>query len=222
MKRIVITLLVVFATDTAIAENHELATLLPGVRVDREAGLVDVDATVVNREPEWLELLACTPGSLDHESILAIRARPSHVHLALLLLDIVPGRPSKTVRDGDRYVVEPPAGPAVSVTLIYEQDGQPIEVPGSQWVVHRETGEHLADEPWLFAGSVWQEFEGERHYLADLSGTAITLVNFNDDLLARSTEVTRDNDGKTWVADTDAIPPLDTPVTIRLRPALRE
>lgn len=221
MKRAVATLLIIFITGATFAESAEPPTL-PGIRVDRDAGLVDLSAVVVNREPEWLELLACTPGSLDHESILAIEARPSHVHLALLLLGIEPGQPSRPVRDGDRVVVQPPTGPEIGVSLVYEHEGETVEVPANRWVLNRETDQHLTDHRWLFTGSVWMDFQGKRHYLADQSGTAITLVNFNDDLLARPTELSRDNDGQQWMANTEAIPPLDTPVTIRLRPITDE
>lgn len=199
----------------AVAEPVDTPTL-PGIRVDRDAGMVDIDALVVNREPEWLELLACTPGSLDHESILAIKARPSHVHLALLLLGLEPGHPSQPMRDGDRVVVKPPMGPVIQISLIFERDGKPVEIPANQWILQRETGQPMEDDRWLFAGSVWMDWQDQQHYLADQSGTAITLVNFNDDLLARPTDVSRDNDERRWVADTQAIPPLDTPVTIRL------
>src|SRR5690606_30736298 len=34
---------------------------LPGLRLDREKRVLDVEATVIRREGDWLELLACTP-----------------------------------------------------------------------------------------------------------------------------------------------------------------
>src|SRR5690606_16414817 len=48
---------------------------LPGLRLDREKRVLDVEATVNRREGDWLELLACTPGTREHEAILTVTAR---------------------------------------------------------------------------------------------------------------------------------------------------
>ncbi len=218
MRRVATILFGLALAASAPAEPPADEPVLPGIRLDREAGWVELDAKVANREPEWLELLACTPGSLDHESILEVHARPSHIHLALLLLGLEPGHPSRPAREGPNTVVVPPAGPEVRVSLHYEQDGKAFELPGNAWIIDRESGQRLPGDVWLFAGSVEMSYEGKQHYLADHSGTVLTLVNFNDDLLARATEVTRDNDRRRYGPDTDAIPPMDWPVTIRLTP----
>ena len=41
-----------------------------------------------------LELVACTKGAKEHESIVTIEARPMHVHAALLMLGARNGHPA--------------------------------------------------------------------------------------------------------------------------------
>lgn len=66
---------------------------LPHLRIDRQANVLDLEAKVVLREGEWIELIACSPGTQEHESLVVVNARPSHIHLALLTLGLEPGKP---------------------------------------------------------------------------------------------------------------------------------
>lgn len=203
------------APDTEAAP----APVLEGITIDREAGHIDLASQVVLREGEWLELLACTPNSREHESILTVNATPRHIHLALILLGLEPGAPLTFERQPDgEFKITPPSGPAVAVTLIYQADGKPVTVDANQWIVNQQTRKTLEDNHWLFTGSRFEEFDGNRVYLADPNGSVLSLVNFGDEILARSTTVTKDNDQQAWQANTPAIPPVGTDVTIRLTP----
>ncbi len=206
------------AAPNAPAEG-EARKGLKGIVIDREAGHVDLEAVVVLRDGEWLELLACTPSTREHESILTVSAKPSDIHLALLLLGLEPGKPLMWEHKPDRSVtVVPPTGPQVAVTLIYEHEGKAKTVDANQWVVNQQTGKVLAGNRWLFVGSRFEEFEGKRIYMADPNGSVLSLVNFGDEVMTRDTEVTKDNDDQAWNANTPVIPKVRTPVTIRLTP----
>jgi len=190
-----------------------------GIKLDREAGHIDLDAKVVLREGEWLELLACTPGTREHESILTVEAQPRNIHLALILLGLEPGSPLKWQRLDDGEVkVHPPTGPKVTISLIYEQDDQIRTVDANQWIVDQQTGRVMPDNVWLFAGSRFETFDGKQVYMADPNGSVISIVNFGDDVLARDTQMTRDNDEQSWDANTPVIPKEGTAVTIRIKP----
>ncbi|MCX5658835.1 MAG: YdjY domain-containing protein [Planctomycetota bacterium] len=191
---------------------------LPHIRVDPQKRFIDVEGHVIVRDAKWLELLACTPKSREHEALLTVDARPSHIHLALLLLGLEPGSPLTWKREGEKIEVTPPHGPRVAVTLIYEKEGKPVEVPANKWVVNQKTHEVFAGNIWLFAGSKMVEYEGQSMYLADANGTAIALVNFGDDLLTRDTKMTNQSDDETWGCNTAEIPPVGTAVTMRIRP----
>lgn len=194
------------------------ATAIPHLKVDVKERFVDIEARVIVRDAKWLELLACTPKSREHESLLTVDARPSHIHLALLMLGLEPGNPLSWKRDGEKTEIIPPRGPRLAVTLRYEKDGKTVEVPANTWIVNQKTHEVFADNIWLFAGSKVVEYEGQTMYLADANGTAIALVNFGDDLLTRDTKMTNQSDDATWGCNTEQIPTVGTAVTIRIRP----
>jgi len=196
------------------------AAALPGIELDREARRLELSGEVANREADWLELLVAKSGHRVHETILTTEAEPSHIHLALLMLGLEPGRPlqHEPEEDGQGWKVLPPRGPAVKIELIYQRDGQTLTHPASRWVHNNATDEPLQSDRWLFTGSQLVEADGERFYLADRNGTVISLVSFGDDLLARDTTTTNRTDQKQWAAVSERIPPEGTPVTICITP----
>ncbi|MEM9416221.1 MAG: YdjY domain-containing protein [Planctomycetota bacterium] len=190
-----------------------------GITIDRDARTVDIDAKVCLRECEFLEQLACSPDTREHESLLVLQAKPSMVHTALLLLGLEPGSPLQWIEEEDSVRTIPPRGPEIEV-LILTTDGEGREVltPANEWVKDQNSGETMQGNTWLFAGSKFVEVNGQEMYVADAYGTAISLVNFGDDLLARATDMTDSNEshGRVWGANTDAIPEVGTEVRLRL------
>lgn len=192
---------------------------MPGLTVNREAGYVDLDAVVVGRDVEWLELVACSPQSREHESLVTVSARPSHVHLALMSLGLEPGAPLQWEQAEDAVTVTPPHGPVVEVFFVYTTpEGETLETPANDWVVVQPTGETLADNRWVFAGSLFRAYEGQELYMADLNGTVVSLVSFGDDLVVRPTTVTNQTDQQALGARPTVMPPNGTALTMRLRP----
>ncbi len=197
------------------------APKLPHIAIDHKKGHVDVDAIVTLREGDWLELLACTKGTKEHEAILVVEARPSHIHMALLMVGLEPGNPMRWQQNEakDGYQIIEARGPKVAITLIYEMDGKTVETPAHEWIVNQQTGKTLDDNIWLFTGSEIMKFDDEPPvFAADVNGTAISLVTFGDELLGKQTNVTNETDNAMWTARTRFIPPLNTKVIIRLTP----
>ena len=196
---------------------------LPHLRIDREKRTVDIDATIIRHgtaEDEWLELLACTEGGRDHESVVVVKAKPSHIHLALIMIGLEPGSPMRwSTQDNQVKIEKLPTGPRVAVTALFEHERKTIEVKVNDWVFNKRTKKPLADNIWLFTGSRFVEYEAKRFYLADLNGSVLSLVNFGDELLARPTKVTQLNDDQIWVTHKGRVPPKGTPIKLRLRPA---
>ncbi len=209
------------AAEVSPAAIQAAGGLMPHLIIDRERGWVDLEATVVMREGGWLELLACTPGTRTHESILTVAAKPSHVHLALMMLGLEQGQPMRWIREGEVSKVQPPRGPWVEVSLVTQKEGQPVVVPANQWILNKTTGQPMADPHWIFTGSFIYEHPDTPPYQADVTGSVISIVNFGDEVLARPTDRTSYNDEQAWGPHTDAIPALGTPVVLRLRPVDR-
>lgn len=192
---------------------------LAHVKIDRERRTIDLDAQVILREGGWLELLACSPGTRTHESLLVVHAKPSHVHLALVMLGLEPGTPMRWRQVGDQYQVEPATGPTVAVTIVTtDRAGAEVETPASQWVISRQTDQALPDNTWLFTGSSFDDTTDPPTYRGDVEGSVLSLVQFGDEVLARPTQTTNQTDQGMLIPNTQAIPPVGTNVVIRLRP----
>lgn len=209
---------------------------LPGVTINLDERSVDLDSIVVLREGT-LELIACRVGTKEHESIVAVKARPMHIHTALLLLGAPAGNPATWKRAGGDHdglwMHVPPRGGKVDVSLVIEdEDGEPVERPISDFIAPRRTligeaddqeSERFPTNTFLFAGSHLQtDDSGQRHYLSDRSGNVITVVAFGDEVLCLPLAESADNSALMWEVDPTHLPPLETEVVLRLRPRVGE
>ncbi len=195
---------------------------LPGLEIDFERGVVDVES-VVCLDDGLLELVACTKGTKEHESIVAIEARPMHLHTALLLLGAQPGHPPRFQRaDPDSpWIHVPPQGGSVDVHLVVEEaKGGERERPISDFIAPAATSDdRLSTHTFLFAGSLLQDVdEGPRRYLSDHSGNVVSLVNFGDELLCLPDGLAHDAGTLRWRVDSTRLPAVGSKVILRLRP----
>lgn len=206
---------------------------LPGLVIDRERRSVDVEASICLEEG-YLELIACTKDSKEHESLVVIEALPVHIHTALLLLGARNGNPAmrRALNEEEtRWVDLPPQGDLIEVSLKFEDsEGKMIERPISDFIARSD--EH-ADDPaaadaddaaaarfsntFIFAGSHLSTQEsGPRKYLADLSGNVISIASFGDELLCLPDFQSHENGALVWRVDSTHLPKLGTKVTLRL------
>lgn len=254
LDRTIITLAVCSAVFVNVGQAEETvrgragkSVKIPGLVLDLEKKCIDLDAEVcLDKGP--LELVACTKGSKEHESIVAVSAKAMHIHTALLLLGASDGHPAmrKQVGSDKRWVNVPPEGDPIEVFLLTTtKDGKLIERPIRDFIVRSrqrvdevegavitapEEGEKAEDaskEPFphtfVFAGSHLKEDRpGPRRYLADLSGNVISIATFGDELLCLPHRETREDNALMWRVKPDSLPPVGTKVTLRLRPKLKK
>lgn len=222
------------------ADNFDAALArlkLPGVKINPEERCVDVDAKVCLREG-LLELVACTKGTKEHESLVVVEAKPSHIHTALLLLRANPGNPAMQQpldQAGTRFIPVPPRGGAVEVFLVIKTgNDKPTERPINDFIERNDqsdpshVGEATEAEPgagkfpthtFLFAGSILiGNGSGPRQYLCDQSGNVISIATFGDELLCLPDIHENANGALVWAAKTDSLPAIGTEVILRLRP----
>jgi len=207
----------------------------PGIRIDLQRQCVDVEATVC-LDRGSLELIACTRGTKEHESILVVEARPKQIHLGLLLIGARNGKPAMhRVVDGDgpspRWIDIPPSGDPIGVWLVFEDEtGRVVEHPISDFVTRtqsareRETTDDDADpeapfpDTFVFAGShVVTDDQGEARYLADTHGNVISISTFGDEVLCLPGWYSQDNEALAWQVDPAKLPEVGSKVTLRLR-----
>ena len=206
----------------------------PGVTINLQERCVDVAGTVCLRHGS-LELVACTKGTKEHESIVAVEARPMHIHAALLLLGAKPGSPATRQQledQAERWIEVPPSGGPVDVHLVLKgNEGRMVEHPISDFIVpssNRPDAAASADKEsrfpthtFLFAGSVlYGDGPGPRRYLSDESGNVISLSTFGDELLCLPEIYSHDNRALMWQVNAKVLPAVGSSVTLRLRPQI--
>jgi hypothetical protein len=209
---------------------------LPGVQINLKEKCVDVASTICLREGA-LELIACTKDTKEHESVIMIEAVPKHVHAALLLIGAKPGSPAmrKPIdKEGTRWMDVPPSGGPVDVYLLVpDKEGKLVERPINDFIVanREESGQAAEDakperfptHTFLFAGSILHKPEdGPPQYIADGTGSVISITTFGDELLCLPEFHDRSNEALMWQIDSTHLPPVGTKITLRLRPQFKE
>src|SRR6188472_2858343 len=79
------------------------ASKMPHVSVDVKKREIRIDAEALNPQMA-LEFFCCLSGTAEHEAVLRSPARPSHVHLALLMLGLQPGEPVRFSKAADKWL----------------------------------------------------------------------------------------------------------------------
>ncbi len=212
-----------FAQDTETPKTLALGE----ITIDVDNGAVSFPATVCLRSG-MLEAVVCKSGTKEHESILSTTVQPSMVHAALLSLGLTPGLPARWIdipeADG---VTTPPRGGLVRVDLSWtDAEGIPHTVPATDWLIKSldesdyegqdaEDPDADTESVWVFVGS---DLLATGDYWADGSGDLISVSNFASTVLDVPFESTDRNDDLLYQANTAAIPPEGTQVTVTLTP----
>lgn len=184
----------------------------------------------------WLEQIACSPATREHESLVVVKAKPSQIHAALLMAGFQPGTPGRWTFENNTLGTIDPTGERLDVLVRYadpSHGGAIVEHPIRKWI--RNGAEHqgrdpsggandeFPDLPWVFGGSVIvpnpKSMGPGEHYIADESGSIIGLVTFGDEVIGFS-RIFADQDAvqpREWEVNTAVIPPVGTEVTLILR-----
>ena len=185
----------------------------PGVRIDWQRPQVELDGEVVLREGP-LELLACSPGTREHESIVAVAARPLHIRQALGLIGLEAGRPCTYDAAGDRWL--PAAGDRLLIEVRYQTGGGTRTVNVWEWMIDTKHGERPALREWVFCGS---RMLRDNVFAADADGAVVCVVDFDTALIGLAETHSADN-ALLWVAaNPEEVPPAGSPCTLLVRAA---
>ncbi len=201
--------------ETNEADGPRAVDFMPGIRIDYRVPQVEVEARVVLRQGP-LELFAyCkAPVPKEHETILVIDGPAEAVYQALGLIGLTPGMPVRY--SPETQTVLPATGDPVDVFVRTSRDGRRVEASACDWMLDAGTGEPMERTHWVFAGSRRLESGA---FGANVEGTLVTVVDFDSAVLALA-EAHSASDDQLWLtANTDAIPPVGTAVTLILRPA---
>ena len=205
------------AAKPASPDRHpELKRLSPteDVWIDAKEKRVIVGGEIaVDKGP--IEYFACPHGTKEHESIVSTRSTARLVHVAMLAIGLVPGKPVSFDPD---YVAA--TGPVVRVTMRWKDEtGKVQEVPAQEWIRDNRTGNPMREQ-WVFAGSAfWTDpSDGKEYYQAD-GGDLVCLSNFPTAMLDLPIESSQSNDALLFDAFAGRVPPRGTAVEMILSAA---
>ncbi len=177
--------------------------------IHRDEQAVVVDGYVAQRQVP-LELFACPIGTKEHESIVAVFARPQMVHAGLLAVN---ARPGSTVTFEPFKAAH---GTTVRVYVLWiDEQGKAKGTLAQNWIRQAGTKKAMPWD-WVFAGSkIYKDDEGKEHYLGD-SGELISVSNFTTSTLDVSVKSDQSNSNLMFEAFTERIPSKNTPVRLVL------
>lgn len=187
------------------------------VWIDPKRKIVVVDGRVALREGQ-LEMFACPKGTKEHESLVAVTAKPSVVHAGLLAVGAKSGTP---VKWDPKY--EAATGTTVEVLILWkDKEGKNRKARAQDWIRDMKTKKPMAHD-WVFAGSgFWiDEDAGTRHYHAD-AGDFICVSNFSTAMLDLPVKSSQENTNLQFEAFTENMPEKGTKVRLVLIPKVEE
>lgn len=201
------------ATTGPATTQPRVVRFQPGIYLNWSQRQVEVDFTVILREG-LIELFACSPQMREHEAIVRIEARPTHLFQAMGLMGLTPGQPMYMDKEGR---ITPASGDALDVEVRYTVEGKVRQEPIENWMTLAEGNAPLGRLPWVFAGSV--PLEGGRGIATDMEGTVVAVVDFPTSLIALP-ESHSDRNEELWLRpNTARIPPLGTQGRLIIRAA---
>jgi len=203
--------------DEAKIEGKKPA--MPFVTINLEEKYVDLDGMICLEEG-LLELVATVQASKEHEAIVVVKARPQHIHLAMLMLGLEPGKPGRWQYTEKQATPIDPTGDRVRISMLVKEGDKEVEKPIHMFIRNRVDDKQMEPTDFVFAGShLVENQQGEKQYLADVTGDVIALVSFDAEVMALPTAASTDNAELDWVIDTQTTPKFGTPVKLRIRPA---
>ncbi len=185
---------------------------LPHLHVDVPNRVVRVDCEAVAADYP-LEFLAVVTGTNEYEAVVRSAAKPSDLHLALLLIGLRPGQPVRYSEATQTWL--PPEGPPVDIWFEYQKDGKPQRVPAYRWLRDIHTKAAAKPFTWVFTGS--HTVDGS--YTADQTGSLVGVINNENSVLDVPDLRSRAIEAREYERNTDLVPPTGTPVVMVLTPA---
>lgn len=188
-------------------------TDLPGIHIDVNTKTIRVECEQIDCKAP-LEFFCVLNGTSEHESALRTAAKPSNIHLALLMLGLEPGEGIRYSEETQKWL--PPHGPPLNISCEFEKDGKKVVVPAYRMLRDIRTQKPMRPMTWIFIGSHVMD---DGHYAADVTGYVLTVVNFQYALIDIPDLASSSNETLEWQINTDVAPPGHTPVTLIIQPA---
>ncbi len=193
------------------------------VVLDKSAKTVQFPAAI-NLDSGLIEYLLVTTNGKAYESLLATTAQPYHIHLAMLLigakgtadtpaLQAVPTAPFHLNRPPGDTNPPPPAitGDPFTIELSWSNATTLVRRSAESCLLNLQTKTNAAPGPWTYNGS--RVVKGV--FLPQRDGSIVAIID-DIDAMANNPRPGHDND-QLWQINSNALPPLHTPVTVTFK-----
>ena len=191
------------------------------VLLNKETREISIPAHTNITDPKTIieYLLVHFNGEKIHESLLITEADPTHINIALKLLNYKESLELFRVRKADgsisnEYTVvaeDIKKAARFSVQVTWKDGPTEKTIPVTQWIYNQASKKNMAPTPWIYNGS----YIYEKEFNAKLSGSIITIFP-NIGAIANYSGDDR-NDDSLWSPSANT-PQEGTPVKVTLKP----
>jgi hypothetical protein len=186
---------------------------LPHIQVDVKSKEVRVDCEAVKADYP-LEFLAVVTNTNEYEAVVRSEVKPSDLHLALLMVGLVPGQPVHYSESTKTW--EPPTGAPVDIWFEYKKNGKDRKVPAYRWMRDVKTKKEATPMYWVFTGSKVMD---DNSYAANSTGSLVGVINNELSVLDVPALKSRAIEARDYERNPDLMPDTGTAVTMILSPA---
>ena len=173
------------------------------VRLNKARRTVTFPA-VLNMDLGNLEYLLVTTKGKTHESLLRTEVEPYHIHLAMLFLG---ARGNTNILSNTNSLT----GDSITVDLAWTLNGKERKARAEDLILNIEKQKPMTLGPWIYTGSAVVD----GRFIAQSEGNLASII-VDGGALINNPRPGREND-EIWHVHADAIPPLNTAISVTLK-----
>lgn len=206
-------------TTKAPVEKEEKGVyrLNTGEVIYMEEKKIELAGILANSNRE-LELLACTEGGKEYESMVVLKCKPSNIQLALMAFKLKEGKGPKFFGDPTR-----PTGDLVLVSFEWKEKEKTVSYYAEDLIVDLRTEKPTPRVGWSFTGSTFEDevdFDtgkptGRKIYLANSS--RIVIATYHDPAAILDNPTTAGGVGNIFLPNKKLVPKAGTEVKVIIR-----
>lgn len=187
--------------------------LLKHIQVDVKNKAVHIECEVCKAD-YGLEFFCVSSGGNEYEAVLSSKAKPSGLHLALLMIGLQAGEPVKYVESANRWL--PPHGPPLQISCQFDKGGKSYDIPAYRLMRNNKTKKEVPAMTWIFTGSKIME---DGQYGADPAGYLVSVLNNELSVIDISVLAGRALETREWEPNADLLPAPGSKITLTFEPA---
>lgn len=199
--------------DPAPPANESFKEIAPGVlqlglvTLEPKQRLIKIPAVVNMKDGVVEYFLVCHDGKV-HESVLATKAQPLHLHLAMLLLGF---KEQPNQAPAPQNLDLSGAGVPIRISVHWQADGKEQQAAAESWIWNNKTQEPMSAGNWIYNGS--KILNGT--FMAQQERSIISIIA-DPFALMNNPRPDRENDD-IWKSRSGTVPPVGTPVEVHIQ-----